>query len=314
MNLSKSIEYYSNKNPKKKAIIHEGHEISYSELNHFVNKTANGLRSLGVSVGDRVAIMLPNIPEFIYLFYACQKIGAIAVTVNTMYKGNEVQYILKDSGSKVLICLTNFLSTINEVKPELPLLEHIITIGERSVNILDPSATLYLQMIFKKNEVGNLDELYKDVGDAIIETLRMCGVKDAWYKHRGGIRHKNGRKIAGVMIYEIEDIFIVNILIFTSDFDMDSYLAAIWVPPEVRDKVVEPIISIKECLNENIETTVIIKNFINALEKKIGISLEVGKMNREENFAFEKQKALACKKVKRTNESFLKKLIGTLFK
>lgn len=312
MNISKSIEHHAEVFPEQTAIVFQGERISYSELNRFVNKTANGLKLLGVEKNDKVAIMLPNVPEFIYVFYACQKIGAVAVTVNTMYKGNEVRHILKDSGAKAIVCLTNFQSSINEILPNLPDLKHVITTGERTVNFVDPIGTFYFQAVLKKSDTDDLDGLYKIFGESVVETLKLCGVKNLWYSHRGGIRHKNGKKIAGVVIYEIEKLYIVNILIFKTLIDFDDFLSIVWVPPEVREKIVEPIMSIEECLSQRISDEELISNFNSVFEKRIGTSLVKGKMTREEHFAYEKQRSLARKKIKIENrkKTFLNRLIS----
>ena len=54
-------------------------------------RLACGLRALGIGPGDRVALWLPNIPQWLALFFACARIGAIAVSVNTRFRANEVQ-------------------------------------------------------------------------------------------------------------------------------------------------------------------------------------------------------------------------------
>src|SRR6186997_1460132 len=72
-----------------------GTEISYSELDSLVNQTANLLLSLGISKGDTVSLLLPNVPEFVLCYLACAKIGALAGPLNTHLKSAEIQYILE---------------------------------------------------------------------------------------------------------------------------------------------------------------------------------------------------------------------------
>lgn len=316
MNICRSIEHHALKYPQKTALIYCDVSISYSELNKSVNKVANGLRSLGIKKSDKVAIMLPNIPEFIYLFYACQKLNVTAVTINTMYKGNEVLHILKDSEAKAIVCLTNFAPSINEILPDLPNLKHIITTGERTILFADPKGTLYLQIVLKKTTTRNIDDLYKQIGNAITECLKQLGINGVWYSHRGGIRLNNGRKIGGIIIYEIEDVYIVYSVIFTSNIDFSNYLSAVWVPPEVRDKVVEPISSIEEQLGRKVNEDELIKRVIAVFEKRLNITLINGKMTREEHFGYEKQRALASKviKKKRIRVSMFQKILGLFIK
>jgi long-chain acyl-CoA synthetase len=67
--------------------------FTYRHYDEMTSRTANLLLSLGVKKGDKVAIMLPNIPEFLYFYWGCMKIGVVAGPINTLLKGPEVQYI-----------------------------------------------------------------------------------------------------------------------------------------------------------------------------------------------------------------------------
>ena len=79
------------------------HGSRYKDLNGSVSSLANHLKSLGIGKGDKVALMLPNVPEFPITYFACQKLGAVAVTLNVMSTSYELQYLLDNSDSKVLI-------------------------------------------------------------------------------------------------------------------------------------------------------------------------------------------------------------------
>lgn len=296
MNICKSIEYYADHYPNQEALVFEGEYISYSILNKQINRAANGLKSVGVNKNDSVAIMLPNIPEFIYLFYACQKIGAIAVTVNTMYKGNEVKHILKDSNAKVIICLTNFIPSINEIRSDLPCLKHVITFGERTISFADPEGTLFIQQILNKKEKYDIDLLYRKIGSVLVESMKFIGVEDVWYSHRGGLRLKDGRKIGGVMIYEVDDILIVNSVIFMAPVNFNDMLSVLLISQEVRGKVIEPIASVKELLGDDFIYEKLIGVIIEKIQSKFDVSLINGKLTREERFSYEKQLSLVRKK------------------
>lgn len=128
--LARSVEQWATCTPDAPAMVLEKDVISFKELNLKANRVANGLRDLGVKKADRVAIMLPNIPEFVYAFVGILKLGAVAVPFNTLYKGREVLNILKDSGAKVLFTLAHFAPMINEIRPELPDLEQVILTSE----------------------------------------------------------------------------------------------------------------------------------------------------------------------------------------
>ena len=77
--------------------------MDYTQMNALANQCANVLTSLGVDKGDRVALLMPNCVEFCCLFYGAAKIGAVAVPLNTRLTAPELEFMLSDSGSKVLI-------------------------------------------------------------------------------------------------------------------------------------------------------------------------------------------------------------------
>ncbi len=89
--------------PEHTAIRFEGQDTSYRELEHSASRAASALRALGVARGDRVALLLPNIPAFAVAYHGAQKLGAIVVSLNSGLKAPEVQYILDDSGASVVI-------------------------------------------------------------------------------------------------------------------------------------------------------------------------------------------------------------------
>lgn len=103
MNIAKNLERARLFFPDKTALVFEARTYSYRQLDENVNRLANGLRSLGIEKQDRVALFMPNIPEFILGYFAIQKLGAIAVSVNAMLKRHEVKYIVNDAGAGALL-------------------------------------------------------------------------------------------------------------------------------------------------------------------------------------------------------------------
>lgn len=119
--------------PDRKAVIDgiTGETFTYTELDRKINAMANALKSLGVQKGDRVAIYLPNIPEFIVAFFANAKLGAITVPFNIMFKKLEIEYILNNSGAKCLFGASQQTAeSIIPIWDQLPSLEHIISVGK----------------------------------------------------------------------------------------------------------------------------------------------------------------------------------------
>lgn len=292
--LGKMLEETAKKYRKKPALFFEGKEIIFEQLDENVNRLANGLRKLGIEGGDRVAIMLPNIPEFVYSFFALQKLGAIAVPFNTMYKGREILHILNDSGARAIITLTNFAPLINELKPDVPFLEHIILTGERTLLFVHPESTVAVQIVHHREFFPSIEETYQKVGGILVETLQKFGVAEAWYKHRGSVRVK-GRKIASFTISEMENLVIMNGLCFLSKLETDDFFKVIWIPPEIKDKVLEPLTSIEEETGKRPDKEQFKDAIVQAIKQGFGVKIEEGSLKRDELFAYEKQRALAYK-------------------
>ncbi|MDH4161136.1 MAG: long-chain fatty acid--CoA ligase [Nitrospirota bacterium] len=105
--------------PDHTALSFFGARITYQELDRLVNRFAHGLMHLGVSKGDRVALMLPNIPQMVIAYYATLRIGAIAVATNPLYHSHELEVQLRDSGAKVLVAVDMFYPVIAPVLPRV---------------------------------------------------------------------------------------------------------------------------------------------------------------------------------------------------
>ena len=124
MNIAEHVERAARKTPKHPAIRFEGKTVSYAVLNACAGALATALKSKGVRRGDRVALYLPNIPAFALAYIAALKAGAIAVSINSIFKSEETRFILEDSGAKVVF-------TVAELLPNLPhaacrSIEHIV--------------------------------------------------------------------------------------------------------------------------------------------------------------------------------------------
>ncbi len=292
--LVQAIERWAEASGDSVALRFEQEAITFGELNLRANRVANGLKSLGVEKGDRVAIMLPNIPEFVYSFFGTLKLGATAVPFNTLYKGGEILHILKDSGAKVVIALTNFAPIINEIRTELPALEQVILTGERNLIFAHPESTAFLQLVLDGNLIKDIDEAYHRAGDILLEIVGHLGVKEAWYKHRGSIRVR-GDKIATFAISEVEDMVLISSVVFLGPLDTRDFLRVVWVPPEIRDKVVEPLTSVQQEAGIRPMWDQVKETAVAAIEQGFEVEIKEGSMIRDELFGYEKLRSLAYK-------------------
>jgi fatty-acyl-CoA synthase len=112
MNIAWWVKRWSELHPHKTAIIFDGKRISYLDLHRKINRACCWLQSLGIEKGDRVAVMLGNCPEFLELFLACSKLGAIFVPVNFRLAAPELNYTLTHSRPRLFVFGNEFAETV----------------------------------------------------------------------------------------------------------------------------------------------------------------------------------------------------------
>ncbi|HIO21278.1 MAG TPA: long-chain fatty acid--CoA ligase [Nitrospirales bacterium] len=113
--------------PDRAAISFYGKPMTYRELDDASNRFAQALIGLGVKKDNRVAIMLPNIPQTVIAYYGILKTGARIVHVNPLYVERELEHQLSDSGSIVILALDLFYEKVQNVKPKTTLQSIIVT-------------------------------------------------------------------------------------------------------------------------------------------------------------------------------------------
>lgn len=114
----------------KPAILCRDKIVSYGRLHENVNRMGNVLKKLGVRIEERVGILMPDTPEWVYTFYGSMKIGAVAVPMNTMLKPKDYEYLLNDSRARVIVVHPSLKPKIDEIRDELRFLEHVLVAGE----------------------------------------------------------------------------------------------------------------------------------------------------------------------------------------
>ena len=131
MNLKIMLEETAKHYRGKTAIALGDRRLSYAELDEASNKIANALIKMGVSKGDRVAMLLSNSPEFAVIYFGIIKIGAIAVPLDTKYKVGELASLFDDSQPKVLVTESPFLEPLVPILPGFEYMEHVIDLSSR---------------------------------------------------------------------------------------------------------------------------------------------------------------------------------------
>ncbi|HMK52462.1 MAG TPA: AMP-binding protein, partial [Thermodesulfobacteriota bacterium] len=119
INVGDWIRKWSSLQPLKRALIFEDRPFTYQELNLRTNQLSHFLQDLGVQRGDRVSVLLYNCHQYLEIFFALSKIGAILVPLNWRLAVPELEFIIKDSGSRTIIFDSEFMELVASLRNKL---------------------------------------------------------------------------------------------------------------------------------------------------------------------------------------------------
>ncbi len=123
----KFLELTAEKYPDKACTIFKGAEISYAEMNELTDRLAAGFNSIGISKGDRVGMYIPNTPQFVIVYYALLKLGAVVVATNPLYTEREIIHQANDSGMETMILMTNNYEKIKAIQNQTKIKQIVAT-------------------------------------------------------------------------------------------------------------------------------------------------------------------------------------------
>jgi long-chain acyl-CoA synthetase len=149
----------------KAALLFKGTEVSFRQLERESNACAAALWELGVRPGDRVALLLPNCPQFLVAEFGAWKIGAIVVAVNPTYTDREIEHALDSTGTHTVVVLTPFYERVKRVQGRAGVTRIIAT----SIKEYLPPALRLLFTLFKEKKEGHRVSLQE--GDMWLQDL-----------------------------------------------------------------------------------------------------------------------------------------------
>lgn len=120
-----------------------GLDITYEFLDKQIDKFAGGLVDLGVNKGDRIALFMPNCPQFIICYFGALRAGAIVVSLNTMFRHAELEYELTNSGAEILVSMDYLFPEVQKTRNNIELKHIIITsfkdypLSDKALNLID---------------------------------------------------------------------------------------------------------------------------------------------------------------------------------
>jgi long-chain acyl-CoA synthetase len=148
LNLAVMLVENARRIPGHPVILYAGRKITFAELDADVNRFAGVLAGMGVRRGQKVLLMLANVPEFVVAYYGILKAGAVVVPTNVMYKARELEYLLADSESVACITSEELLPEVGEAFRNTPTCRDLIVVtGDR------PKADLTGRGIHRYDEV-----------------------------------------------------------------------------------------------------------------------------------------------------------------
>lgn len=133
-NISELLNHTAARWPEKEFLFSEtdGRRFTYSEFQGAVNRAARMLAAEGIKKGDAVSLLMPNSAEYIIAYFACWKLGALAGPVNSLLKADEIAYVISDSDAKALLAHSDFISTIDSIRNQLPTLQSVIQFDDEA--------------------------------------------------------------------------------------------------------------------------------------------------------------------------------------
>ena len=207
--LIEMLENTLNKYSNRVGFICDHRKLTFREFDQIVNRIAAGLQKYHVKKGDRVSLLLGIGLEFPLCFFAIMKLGAIAVPLNTRFKGEELSYEINDSGSKILIVDPEYWLYIDPVRNDLKTVEKIFFNGPD----VPKDALSFIELKENKEEILKKIRLDETDDVVIMYTSGTTGrPKGAILCHRGLIA--TAMQISDFIAYEPEDRVICVVPLF----------------------------------------------------------------------------------------------------
>jgi crotonobetaine/carnitine-CoA ligase len=122
----KVLERQARKYGDRTFVYFKDDKYSYRDLDEAASRVASGLQKIGVSKGDKVAIMMPNSPEFLFLWFGISKLGAVEVPINLAHKGDVLTYMLDQSDSSLLVVHCDYLDRIQAIQQDIPKIRQVV--------------------------------------------------------------------------------------------------------------------------------------------------------------------------------------------
>jgi crotonobetaine/carnitine-CoA ligase len=190
----KIFEDKASMNAGKVAVMTEHEQITYEQLNERVNRVGNALEAMGVKKDDKVCVMLPNVPEFLYTWWGTAKLGGITVPLNTALRGEGLAYIVNHSDAETMVIDHRYVPVLEEVRSRLHHLERIVVLGpqgERASHL--PPGGIDFAELLTAPAISPMKEVWSEDIDSIMYTSGTTGLPK-------GVVHRHSRCYGGFVL------------------------------------------------------------------------------------------------------------------
>jgi long-chain acyl-CoA synthetase len=167
--LHRFLEAAADNVPKRAATVFYGTQLTYQQLEWHVNQVAHALHGLGVRPGDRVMVVLPNMPQMIVAYYATFKIGGVVVLPNPDADGPAIIGQIRETGAHVLITLREFGGLARAVQAHVPLTVVFADVREA----VSPSVYRHLMARWEAAGLGEQEKADRSYGGHLMRRLMM---------------------------------------------------------------------------------------------------------------------------------------------
>ncbi|MGK2931852.1 MAG: long-chain-fatty-acid--CoA ligase [Solirubrobacterales bacterium] len=192
-NLANLLQDSADNHPDRIGVRLDDIALPYSVMNQLSKQVAGLLKSKGIEQGDRVCVMLPNVPHFVMVYYAVLRLGAIVVPMNVLLTSREITHYTEDSGAKLILAWNDFA-------------EEAVTAGEETgveVQKVDPGP--FLELVGGSEAVEEIAEVEPDDTAVVLYTSGTTGTpKGAQLTHNN--IGSNVESILGLFDPSAEDV------------------------------------------------------------------------------------------------------------
>ncbi|WP_165996038.1 class I adenylate-forming enzyme family protein [Bacillus sp. Cs-700] len=157
--LHEYLSIHADQKPSEVAIDYYSYQLTWEKWNQHSNQLANYLKRIGIRQGDHIALFMQNCPQYLIAHYAIQKIGAVVVPLNPMYKTSELTYLIKEADMKGIICGIELLPMLEKIEEAL---SFILTVSYTSLFSPEQSKSVpsELESPIKSSRFTTLESLY----------------------------------------------------------------------------------------------------------------------------------------------------------